>query len=579
MKQSASPKISDYGATSRRVRRRQSVHFDEEAKQAHEQLIAAHARLQVRIVELTVENEHLKRQLYGSKAERVHRETAQMSLLNMLEALQLLQLQDPAASLADGKGGEHKHSDNGNNSDEHSDDSANNGSNKPKPKPTRTKPHGRRALDETELPVERIVLEPLLLPDDAVLIGEEISSHVDYRPSSLVRVEVVRRKYLSASQTNTPASTRTCDDTPLAPVIADAPTLPISKGLAGPGLIARVLVNKFSDHLPLHRQERIFEREGFQLARSTLFGFVRGSTALLNHIVTAMWSDAKATAPVLMTDAAGVLVRQKERCRRAHFQVYVAPAQHVVFRYLRANNGEAIAAELAGFAGKLLCDASSVYHETFRRTPAVTEVGCWAHARRGFFQSLSTAREHALVGIGFISMLYDAHNAAKWPDGTIDVDKRRTLATPVLQRIKAWAQETRPKVSGRIEVALGYLDRHWLALTQFLDDGTLRLDNNLSELQLRHQVVGRKNWLFVASDSGGDDNATVVSLIASCGMHAIEPWAYLRDVLTVLPDWQRSRALELAPANITKTRENPEFKQLLEHRRLLDRIQHNAKPA
>jgi hypothetical protein len=179
----------------------------------------------------------------------------------------------------------------------------------------------------------------------------------------------------------------------------------------------------------------------------------------------------------------------------------------------------------------------------------------------------------ALVCIGFIGQLYDAHDASvDAATGVVDTAKRRELAQPILDKFKAWLVTERPKqvAHSPIEVAMGYIERQWVGLTRFLDDGTLRLDNNLSELELRHQKVGSKNWLFCATDGGAEWNATVVSLIASCRMHDIEPLAYLRDILTLLPSWKKSCILELAPVNWLQTLEKPETREQLHRLRLIN---------
>ena len=337
------------------------------------------------------------------------------------------------------------------------------------------------------------------------------------------------------------------------------------------------------DTLPLHRQERIFLREGISLSRSTLCGFVQGAVATLTLIVNAMWADTKANAPIVLTDATGVLIRHAEKCRRGHFQVFIAPARHVVFKFLQSLNGSALADALEGFVGKLQSDAASVYHEIYVREPDVIEVGCWAHARRYFFEALTTDRARALAAIGMIGDLYQAHrDATDSATGLVDGEKRRQLAQKVLADLVEWRRQVVPTLDPQTAIAkaFGYLQRQWGPLTAFLDDGRLRLDNNPSELELRHQAVGRKNWLFCASESGAIWNSVVVSLIASCRMHKVEPWAYLRDVLTIVQAWPQTRVLELAPAFWNETRQKPEMQQMLKERQLVGRGQgvHEEKP-
>jgi transposase len=545
------------------------------------------------VIRLTTEIVTLKRQLFGPKAERIRNADAQQSLLDVLVDIGRLQKGDVlAGDRADATLGELREEVASSTLKESSTPRL------PEKKKRKATPHGRQKLAESKLPVEKIVIEPLERKleggDKLVRIGEEVSSHLDYRPSSVVRVEVTRPKYLRPEDVGTcaasargrevvdtgpeyaaaaaPEETDAKSDSLVKVLVAEPPELPIAKGMAGPGLLALVLVMKYEDHLPLYRQARIFARQGVNLSRSTLCGFVQGCYELLKVIVEAMWADAKTNSPLLLTDACGVLILAKERCRRGAFQVFIAPERHVLFAYLRENNGPAVAALLDGFVGKLLSDASSVYHETYRREPGVIEVDCWSHSRRWLYKALPSARELALVGIGFIGQLYDAHDNSIDPaTGFVDAAKRRELATPVLEQLSKWTARERPKLEPHspIEVALGYIERQWIGLTRFLDDGTLRLDNNPSELALRHQKVGLKNWLFCATDGGAEWNAVMVSLLASCRMHGIEPIGYLRDVLTLLPSWPKSAVLELAPANWSKTLEKPQTQEKLKRLQLI----------
>jgi len=531
-------------------------------------------QLNARVLELLVEIETWKRRLFGQKAERVRHSEAQTSLLELLEQMgrlkqgdldtaEVAELAEVADELLDDL------------RDEANEDKEGKGKKSEAKKAKKGGTKGRRNLDVTDLPAHRIVIYPVGITvgdEQFVKVGEEVSRHIDYQPHSHVVIEIIRPKFIEASKASSPASSVTSSEPAVKFLVADAPELPISKGLAGPGLIANVVVRKYADHLPLHRQERIFQRDGVPFSRSTLCRWVQGATKLLAHITEAMWAESK-TAPLLLTDACGVLIREKERCRRGHFQVFIDPGRHINFRFLPNSDGDAVAAELQGFRGMLQADAAATYHESLRQNPDIVEVGCWAHARRNFFEALGVDRGRALVGIGFISTLYDAHRKAHDEHGILNAAKRKALATPILDSMLVWINAERPGLRrpSTIERAMGYIERHWKPLTRFLDDGRLRLDNNPSELELRHQVVGRKNWLFCATDGGATWNSIAVSLIASCRIHKVEPWAYLRDVLTLLPAWSQTRALELAPANWQKTREQPEARKHLEDRRFLGR--------
>lgn len=515
---------------------------------------------------LLFDYEQLKRSTLGPKAERVRHEQAQMSLLDLLAALGRLQAGDETAveDAQNALDAAQKALEGGTGS---SDDE------KKERKKRASSPHGRRKLALEDLPLRRLVLEPpeRLAPggERLVKIGEDVTHLIDRQPASIVRLEIIRPKYEVPDDQRAVPTTAGGDDseTPLEPVtlgaplgpapppkrivIADLPERVVPRGMAEPGLLAHVLVSKFSDHIPLHRQEGIFKREGFRIARSTLCEWVEASTKLLGHIVDAMWADAQRNASYSIVDATGVLVQAKDECKRAHFYVVVVPQSHVLYRFTSKNDGPTVASLFADFKGYIHADAASVYHELYRQELGhLVEVGCWSHARRKFFEALSRDRERALTGIGFISHLYDVQRAmADAKTGIADAAKRAALARPILAKLLRWARREFRLVeaSTPIHAALGYLIRQRRALLRFLDDGRLRLDTNPAELALRREVVGRKNWLFVGSDGAARWNTVAVSLIASCQMHDIEPWSYLRDVLTLLPSWPASRVLELAP--------------------------------
>jgi transposase len=514
---------------------------------------AEHEREQYRKLYTLVlyEMERLKRQLFGKKAESVDPAQVQLAFGPVFEALARAETGDAGAQddvqseLAKLRAAAEKARD-----AKDSDRSKEKGS----------KGHGRRDFDAERAPVETIVLEPpeRLLPGGELLvkIGEEVSEHFDYRPASTVRVRVVRPKYRKSA----PVS----GTSPI--LIAELPERPIPRSVAGPGLIAHVITQKFCDHLPLHRQQVIFKRHGVHLPRSTLANLVQGGALLLARIVDAMWQHAREHAEWLAIDATGVLVLAAEQCRRGHFWVVIAQHDHVLFRYTKKHNGSVPADLLAGFIGYVIADASSVYHELYRNEPGIIEVACWAHARRRWYEALAVDRERALVGIGFIGLLYDAHKAATdQVTGVTDTDRRRAAAEPVLDKLYAWIEAERPMLveESPIAKAMNYLVNQRQPLARFLEDGRLRLDNNLSEIELRRQVVGRHNWTFAGSDDGAEWNATATSLIASCQLHGIEPWAYLRDVLTLLPSWPNRDVLQLAPKFWNQTRDQPQTQQRL----------------
>jgi transposase len=236
---------------------------------------------------------------------------------------------------------------------------------------TRAKPTGRKPLPEKLPRVEVELLPPEVQQkgtDAFVRIGEDTTETVERRPASLVVVRVCKPKFVPKGR-EPAAATQVLQASP--------PELPIDRALAGPGLLADTIVRRWQDHLPLHRLERIYGREGLDLARSTICGWHEALGGLVKPLVDAMWADARG-APYLCTDATGVLVQARERCRRGHFWVVIAPERHVLFAFTAKHNGAAVDELLEGYEGYLVADAHAVFDHLYKRGTLI-EVGCWAH--------------------------------------------------------------------------------------------------------------------------------------------------------------------------------------------------------
>lgn len=421
----------------------------------------------------------------------------------------------------------------------------------------RRKPSGRKPLPEN---LPRVEIE--ILPEEVKRegldrferIGEEVSEVAEYRPKSAVVVRTVRPKFVRKDRkrnTSTPVS------------VAPPPELPIERGVAGPGLLADTIVRRWQDHLPLNRLEGIYARDGLELARSTLCGWHEQLRELVHPLVEAMWQDAF-TSPYLCTDATGVLVQAKKRCRRGHFWVVIAPQRHVLYRYSAKHNGEAVDAMLSGYQGYLVADAHVVYDHLYANGK-VTEVGCWAHGRRYFFKALSSDPERARQALAFLQGMFAIERAHATAPRKKRYAIRQKESKPLVEGFFDWcdAQVDAVLDDTPIAKAVQYVRNQREALERFLDDGRLPMHNNDSERALRRQAVGRKNWLFVGSDQAADVNAAFVSLLASCQLHGIEPWSYLRDLFCLLPSWRMSRVLELAPACWRQTLEQDDTQQRL----------------
>ncbi len=439
----------------------------------------------------------------------------------------------------------------------------------------RTKPTGRKPLPE-HLP--RILVE--VVPPEVQRagleaferIGEEVSELVEHRPSSLVVVRTVRPKFVPKEKLEEMATVPIPPGTPEDVAVASTPVLqapalelPLPRSLCGPGLLADTLVRRWQDHLPLHRLERIYGREGLELPRSTVCDWHMGAALLVKPLIEAMWKDALTHSAYLCTDATGVLVQELEKCRRAHFFVVVAPQRHVLFGYQPQHNSAAVDALLKGYKGFLVADAHAVYDHLYL-TGDVIEVGCWAHARRYWFKALDTDGARARQGLSLIQALFKLERQYATEPPEEKLRRRQTEAKPIIEAFFRYCDDEGLKVVDETPIAraVNYARNQREALERFLSDGRLPIHNNHSENALRRQALGRKNWLFLGSDEGGAVNATFVTLLASCQLHGLEPLGYLRDLLCLLPGGPVQRVLELAPANWTATVQRAEVRAELD---------------
>jgi hypothetical protein len=269
--------------------------------------------------------------------------------------------------------------------------------------------------------------------------------------------------------------------------------------------------------------------------------------------------------PYLCTDATGVLVQAKDKCRTGHFFVVVAPGLHVLFEYTRKHDADAVDTVLAGYEGYLVADAHVVYDHLYA-DGNVTEVNCWAHCRRYFFQALGSDPPRAKRGLGFIGALFRIERSLQEAPRKKKERIRQKQSKPIVEAFFSWCDAEWPTLLEDTPIYDGvrYARNQREGLSRFLEDGRLPLHNNISEMNLRRQAVGRKNWLFVGSDDGARANAAFTSLLASCRMLHVEPWSYLRDILCLLPDWPAHRLLELAPAHWTTTAASDDVKALLD---------------
>jgi transposase len=412
------------------------------------------------------------------------------------------------------------------------------------PKPSRR--NGRVPLPP-HLPRERIEYHPseqdLQCPvcgQRKEAMGEEVTEQLDYVPASFIVRQHVRVKY----------TCKTCQE---GVVIADLPARPIEKGRPGEGLLAQVLTSKYCDHTPLHRQAMIYRRHGVEIHRSTLCDWVREGTTLLTPLVQEMHRQLL-RSPKIHTDDIPVPARNGSRkdIHKGYLWAYIDIVNNVVFDYTAGHSREGPLRFLGDYGGYVQADAYKGYDALFTKGHA-TEVACWAHARRKFFDAQDTDPVRAAEMLVLIGDLYEIEARAKEEHLERDQIKalRQKESKPILEviekRLILWGPQVLPK--SPLGQAIAYAQGQWQALNRYLDDGILDIDNNLAERTLRMVAVGRKNWLFVGHDNGGHRAAIIYSLVASCKLCGIDPFAYLRDVLERISTHPASRIAELLPRN------------------------------
>lgn len=414
----------------------------------------------------------------------------------------------------------------------------------PKPKP---EGHGRQQLPQS-LERRRVVYDlaghQRQCPQcQAALrhIGEEISERLEYVPASLHVIQEACQKY---------ACPKGCTV-----VTAEKPVAPIEKGRPGPGLLAQVAVSKYGDHLPLHRQESIFARQGVELSRQTMCGWMRKCAELVQPLVDLM-KQRVLSSKAVQTDDTPVAVLDPElpHTRTGRIWTYVGDPEHpyTVYDYTPNRSRQGPDAFLAKFRGFLQADAYSGYDHLYEDAQrGVVEVACWAHARRKFFEAQSSDLMRATVVLAYVHLLYEVEHEAR--EQCLKAEQRgalrQTRSKPILADVKAYLEREQPKVLPKSPQgqAISYTLSNWDALARYCDDGELEIDNNGAERSLRGVAVGRKNWLFFGSDNGGRTAAVLSSLIASAKRHHMDPFAYLRDVFERISAHPRNRLEELLP--------------------------------
>jgi len=426
----------------------------------------------------------------------------------------------------------------------------------PAPATAAVKPYLRRKPARRPLPAELPRQTETIAPEQEACpgcggplrqLGEDVAETLEYIPARFIVIRTVRPK-LSCS---------CCSQIVQAP----APNRPIDRGLAGPGLLAHVLVSKYADHLPLYRQVEMLQREGIDLDRSTLADWVGGATRTLQPLVEALKKYVLSAEKLHGDDVpVPVLAPGNGKTKTGRLWTYVrddrpagsAEASAVWFAYSPDRKGEHPARHLQNYHGILQADGYAGFNKLYE-TARIVEAACWAHVRRKFHDLYQAHRSPiAKEALERIGQLYGIEREIRGRSPAERAEVRQNRSRPLLEALHAWWKATLSKLSQKsdVAVAIRYALERWKALLRFCEDGRIEMDNNAAERALRAVALGRKNYLFAGADAGGERAAAIYSLLGSAKLNGIDPKAYLSMVLRRIADHPINRISELLPWNL-----------------------------
>ena len=406
---------------------------------------------------------------------------------------------------------------------------------------------GRNKIPE-HLPTQEIIIEPDEDTTGMKKIGEEITETLEYTPASLVKKITRRPKYATADKTKI--------------LIGQLPTRPIEKGIAEASLLAHIFVQKFIDHLPFYRQRQIFKRNyDWDLPSSTINDWFIACCTLLKPLYDLLVKKLLENS-YLQADESPIRVLENDKpadrkggkgSHQGYMWVYRSPCKAIViFQYRKGRGANGPKEMLVNHKGHLQTDGYIVY-DKIAKSGNFELVGCWAHARRKFFESLKFDRQRAEFVLEKIKTIYSHEKQSE--DLTAEARKEYRLenTAPLMEELHTWAGDEQYKVLPKTPIgkAIGYLLKQWKKLSRVLESGKLEMDNNRIENKIRPLALGRKNYLFAGNHKGGQNIAMMYSFFATCKEHQVNPYEWLKEVLEKIPDTKISELENLLPQNWT----------------------------
>ena len=407
----------------------------------------------------------------------------------------------------------------------------------------------RRVLAEDRLETQEIVIEPEEVqaqPEGWRKISEERTTQLDWVAPKIIKRVIIRPRYVKAERF----------------ALAALPPQPIEQGMAGPGLLAQIVVSKYEYHQPLYRQEKYFRQQfGVELSRKTMGHWVEQVAQLLAPVYRAIKEDLL-LGSYLQADETPIRYLDpdvKGKSQQGYLWTYSRPGGDVLFEWRTSRSREGPEQFLKVFRGKLQTDGYAAYESLARKRDDLILVGCWAHTRRGFHEALDESKLAAWF-VRQIGLLYAVEKKLRQQKAgpALRQAMRAWQSRPVLNRLHRAMELVRRRTlpQGLLGQAIDYALVRWESLTRYVADGALEIDNNLIENAIRPSALGKKNWLFIGHPTAGERSAILYTLLGSCRRHQINPFDYLKDLFTRLPAAKITQIKAFTPAAWAKAKGN-----------------------